>query len=90
MRERALVLLGLAAFFVLSFAAGNRLMTVRGQTKPGEGFAAVPGAKGGEDITGPYDPVADGPKPLSQLSKLVGSPLYSAWKYRATLSSLPF
>ena len=30
-------------------------------------FAAVPGSKGGEDITGPYDPVADWPKPLSQL-----------------------
>jgi DNA-binding beta-propeller fold protein YncE len=67
MRTRALVLFGAAAFFVLGFVAGNRLVTVRGQGKPGEGFAAVPGAKGGEDITGPYDVVANWPKPLSQL-----------------------
>ena len=67
MRVRALVLLGMAAFFVLGFVAGNRLMPVRGQMQPGAGFAAVPGEKGGEDITGPYDVVANWPKPLSQL-----------------------
>ena len=67
MRNRAIALLGMGVFFVLGFVAGNRLTPVRGQTKPGAGFAAVPGAKGGEDITGPYDAVADWPKPLSQL-----------------------
>ena len=35
--------------------------------KPGAGFAAVPGEKGGEDVTGPYDVVVGWPKPLSQL-----------------------
>jgi peptidylamidoglycolate lyase len=67
MRKRELVLLGMVAFFVLGFVAGNRLIPVRGATKPGAGFAAVPGEKGGEDITGPYDAVAGWPKPLSQL-----------------------
>src|SRR5262245_46378953 len=31
------------------------------------GFAAVPNEKGGQDQTGPYEVVADWPKPLSQL-----------------------
>jgi NHL repeat len=67
MRKRALVLAGVAAVFVAGFLVGNRLMPVQGQALPGAGFAGVPGAKGGEDVTGPYDVVADWPKPLSQL-----------------------
>jgi peptidylamidoglycolate lyase len=67
MRNRAFALVGMAAFFVLGFVAGNRLMPVRGAMKPGAGFAAVPGEKGGEDVTGPYDVVVGWPKPLSQL-----------------------
>ena len=41
---------------------------VEGQQKkmPGEGFAAVPGLKGGQDVFGPYDPVQQWPKPLSE------------------------
>ena len=31
------------------------------------GFAAVPGAVGGQDQTGPYEVVPDWPKPLAQL-----------------------
>lgn len=34
---------------------------------PVAGFAAVAGEKGGQDQTGPYEVVADWPKPLSQL-----------------------
>jgi hypothetical protein len=34
-----------------------------GQSAPG--FGAVPGEKGGLDITGPYEVVADWPKPLA-------------------------
>ena len=67
MRKRALMWLGMAAFFVLGFLVGNHLASVQGQAKPGAGFAAVPGAKGGEDVTGPYDVVMDWPKPMSQL-----------------------
>ena len=43
--------------------------TVEGQEEgflPGEGFAAVPGLKGGHDVFGPYDPVENWPKPLSE------------------------
>ena len=67
MRKRALVLAGAAAVFVAGFLVGNRLMPVQGQALPGAGFAGVPGAKGGEDVTGPYDAVVGWPKPLSQL-----------------------
>jgi sugar lactone lactonase YvrE len=34
---------------------------------PAVGFAAVPGERGGQDPTGPYEVVADWPKPMSQL-----------------------
>lgn len=37
----------------------------REETLPGEGFAAVPGLKGGHDIFGPYDVVENWPKPMS-------------------------
>jgi hypothetical protein len=41
---------------------------VQGQQKklPGEGFAAVPGQNGGEDLCGPYDPVQNWEKPLAE------------------------
>ncbi len=46
----------------------NRVGRSQGQAKnlPGQGFAAVPGQKGGEDVFGPYDPVQNWPKPLSE------------------------
>jgi DNA-binding beta-propeller fold protein YncE len=34
---------------------------------PGAGFAAIPGEKGGQDLFGAYELVADWPKPMSQL-----------------------
>src|SRR3954463_16044315 len=41
------------------------------------GFAAVAGEKGGQDQTGPYEIVADWPKPLSQL------PGHDKWTFGA-------
>src|SRR5437867_12781006 len=41
------------------------------------GFAAVAGEKGGQDQTGPYEVVADWPKPLSQL------PGHEKWTFGA-------
>ncbi len=38
-----------------------------GQTKPGYGFAAVPGERGGWDLTGPFQVVPGWPKVMSQL-----------------------
>src|SRR6185295_20216753 len=60
------------AALVVAFAAGllvsNRFGVVEGQQKktPGEGFAAVPGGKGGHDVFGPYDPVQNWPRPLAE------------------------
>ena len=62
--------LSVVAVCVAGFAAillSNRLGVVEGQQKktPGEGFAAIPGLKGGQDVFGPYDPVQNWPNPLS-------------------------
>src|SRR5262245_66180122 len=56
--------IALSAIVIVS----NRLGVVEGQPKktPGEGFAAVPGQKGGQDVFGPYDPVQNWPKPLGE------------------------
>ena len=43
------------------------MLSVEGHAKPGAGFAAVPGEKGGLDIYGPYNVAGDWPRPLSQL-----------------------
>ena len=67
MRKVLLNILACAAIFGMGFLTATRLAPVQGQTKPGFGFAAVAGQKGGQDLTGPYDVVADWPKPLSQL-----------------------
>ena len=63
--------LKIAAVCVALFAVvlvSNRLGIVQGQQKKtaGEGFAAIPGLKGGQDVFGPYDPVQQWPKPLSE------------------------
>lgn len=47
---------------------------------PAAGFAAVASQKGGQDQTGPYDVVADWPKPLSQL------PGHEKWTWGAVQS----
>ena len=56
-----------AALFAMVLIS-NRLGVVEGQQKrtPGEGFAAVPGLKGGQDVFGPYDPVQNWPRPLAE------------------------
>ena len=60
------------AALVLAFGAdivvSNWAGVVEGQQKktPGEGFAAVPGVKGGHDVFGPYDPVQNWPRPLGE------------------------
>ena len=53
--------------FVIGFTVALKLSPVQGAGKPGEGWAAVPGEKGGQDTWGPYEVVADWPKPLSQM-----------------------
>jgi sugar lactone lactonase YvrE len=51
---------------------------VEGQVPtPSASFAAVPGVRGGQDHTGPYEVVRDWPKPLSQL------PGHDTWTWGA-------
>src|SRR6195256_3871629 len=57
-----------AVFAVILLTGRLGVGIVQGQQKktPGEGFAAVPGLKGGQDVFGPYDPVQNWPKPLAE------------------------
>jgi hypothetical protein len=57
-----------AAALLAVLLLSNRLGVVQGQqrNRPGEGFAAIPGQKGGHDVFGPYDPVQNWPKPLAE------------------------
>lgn len=56
------------AMFVAILVAGctGAAETEPAARTPGEGFAAVPGLKGGHDAFGPYDPVQGWPKPLAE------------------------
>ena len=74
------VCVGLLAILAAGCAGGG----VQGQEGegmlPGEGFAAVPGLKGGQDIFGPYDVVANWPKPMSE-----SLPGHENWTYSVTM-----
>ena len=78
------------AALVVAFGAGllvsNYVGTVEGQQKkaPGEGFAAVPGQKGGHDVFGPYDPVQNWPRPLGE-----SLPNHDAWTYSQATDVFP-
>jgi sugar lactone lactonase YvrE len=67
MRRVALPVFTLAVGLALGLFFAGRQLTVRGQNRTESNFAAVPGEVGGWDLTGPYDVVADWPKPMSQL-----------------------
>src|SRR5947209_6456349 len=74
----ALLLMAVVAFGG-GLLVGTSTLSLQSQTQPGPGgFAAVPGEKGGWDITGPYEVVRDWPKPLSQL------PGHEQWTWGAT------
>ena len=66
MRKAAWAVIVIAVVF-MGYLVTSRQPSVLGQSMPGGGFAAVPGARGGQDLTGPYDVDADWPKPMSQL-----------------------
>lgn len=48
-----------AAGFVTGLLVASKMQRVQAQAKPISAFPAVPGQKGGEDITGPYEAVVD-------------------------------
>jgi DNA-binding beta-propeller fold protein YncE len=80
---------GVAAVFV-AFLAGlmvsHYLGVVQGQQKktPGEGFAVFPGAKGGQDPFGAYDPVPNWPKPLA-----TSLPDHAGWTWSQATQVFP-
>jgi len=65
--KRALTLLTIAMAFAAGFLVASHSTTVQGQAAQTNGWAAIPGEKGGWDLFGPYEPVANWPKPLSTL-----------------------
>ena len=71
MRKATLALAAVAIVLGIGFLAGVawtiRPVSVEAQSKPGSGFAAIPGAVGGQDITGAYDVVKGWPKDISSL-----------------------
>jgi hypothetical protein len=68
MTGRALPVLATGTITLAVSLVSNRLGVVHGRQKkaPGEGFAVFPGTKGGQDLFGPYEPVSNWAKPLSE------------------------
>ena len=76
MSKRIIAIVAVCIGLVGGFLLNNRLGIVQGQMKPGAGFAAIPGLKGGQDTFGPYDPVPNWRKPLS-----AAYPDLAGWTY---------
>ena len=77
MRKTGVMLLMLVFGVAIGVAISGKMATVQGQAQPGTGFAAVPGAVGSEDVTGPYELVKDWPKDIATL------PGNEKWTYGA-------
>ena len=68
MRRFSVTLLTLAIGVGLGLMISGRQARVEAaRSKPGAGFAAVPGGLGSEDLTGPYDVVRNWPQDVSSL-----------------------
>ena len=67
MRKREILLVTLAAGFLLIFLFGKSVVPTRGQGRTEPSFAAIPSEKGGQDVFGAYDIAKDWPKPISAL-----------------------
>ena len=65
-RTLGIVAVGVAVIAFILFSNRQGATQVKQQKLPGEGFAAVPGLKGGQDVFGPYDPVQNWPRPLAE------------------------
>ena len=77
MRKRVLTIAAVCAGLLAILLVNNRLGIVQGQQRnSGNGFAAVPGLKGGQDVFGPYDPAPNWRKPLA-----AGLPNHQGWTY---------
>src|SRR6266851_2980575 len=77
MRRVWLMLVVLALGVGIGLTISGKLGRVEAQSKPGTGFAAVPGGLGSEDLTGPYEVVKNWPQAVSTL------PGNEKWTYGA-------
>src|SRR5580692_11763512 len=77
MRKIWLMLSMLALGVGIGFTISARLASVQAKSKPGTGFAAIPGTVGSEDLTGPYEVVKNWPQDVSSL------PGNEKWTYGA-------
>ena len=78
MRKFSLSLLTLAVGIGIGLTiAGRQARVEAARSKPGTGFAAVPGSLGSEDLTGPYEVVKNWPQDVSTL------PGNEKWTYGA-------
>ena len=84
--KRTLTIAAVSLAFFAGMLVTDGLGIVEGQQKknPGEGFAAVPGLKGGQDVFGPYDPVQNWPRPLAE-----SLPNHDAWTYSQATDVFP-
>src|SRR5215510_3259914 len=78
MRKLSILLFVLAAM-TIALAVGEAYYALQAQTQPktGDGFAAIPGTKGGQDIFGAYEVVKGWPKDISTI------PGNEKWTYGA-------
>src|SRR3984957_14914872 len=83
MTKRKMTLL-VAAVAAIAFVAGaiatSKMLSVKAETKPGYGFAALAGERVGQDVDGPYQVDPNWPKPISAL------PGHEKWTYGAVES----
>src|SRR5258706_15162285 len=86
MKRRTLEIVAVCVALSVVILLDSRLGIVQGQQKktPGEGFAGVPGLKGGQDVFGPYDPVQNWPRPLGE-----SLPNHDAWTYSQATDVFP-
>jgi sugar lactone lactonase YvrE len=66
-KKIGLMILMLLIGVAIGVRISGGLPAVKGEAKPGAGFAAVPGSVGGEDLSGPYEVVKNWPKDISTL-----------------------
>ena len=77
MKKIGLMLLMVGVGIGIGLAISGKLAPVRAAITPGTGYAAVPGDKGSEDVTGPYEVVKNWPQDISTL------PGNAKWTYGA-------
>src|SRR5260370_4815293 len=77
MKKIGLMFLMLAIGVAVGIRSSGSVSPVEGQAKPGTGCDAVPGAVGGQDLSGAYDVVKNWPKDVSTL------PGNEKWTYGA-------